>query len=190
MKKKIILIACALAIFLASLPIHAWEPKKVSMEEIQKYVMSKSSWKEEEKVSVINFVTSVKNAYENKDSAFLDSTFRKEDYIPNYKIQVKDAYIAKLKDCFKSNHPVKMQIYGYHISKLGGGGSTFSISLCIEYKCKKVKERGYLFGILDVNIPQKPCIRLWVWQKERDPKINDQFPPDDYLYGLFYGGLF
>ena len=179
-------LACVLSIASVS----AKQPKKLSIQTIHNGIMEKRGiWKDSSKVAICNLLENIKIAYENKDSDFLEKTFKPVSYITKYKVDEKDRYIAKLKECFRSDEPIEMLIYDYSVAKTVGG-ETYVIRLYHGYKFKRKKDKGYLFFMVDLNYPQQPEIKIWVWQSKRDPKINSDFGKKSPDYGLFYGGNF
>ena len=190
-KKSIVL--CVIAFVLCAICASAGQPKKVSMEEVFNTIMTKApgKWNDSARVALCHFVENIKIAYETKDSDYLANTFKFKEYIPRkYKIEERNRYIHQLKECFKSKYKVKVSIYDYDVSKLSYGGELFGINLYYGYKCKKIKDKGYLFVLLDVNNPQDPIVKVWVWQKDRDPQVNSHLEKTARFYGLFSGSNF
>lgn len=184
------ILVLAMAVSIGSLSVSAWKPKKESMKAIRKEIMSKKvPWSDSSRVAVVDFVEAIKRAYESKDTLFLQSTFIDKTYLVKKKEAEKNEYINGLRTCFQSGYRVRMNIYGHEIYRKGVGGETFSMSICVGYRCHKKKEVGYLFCLVDLNNPERPKVLVWVWQKERDPEVN-KYSKENYIWGLYSGRNF
>ena len=188
MAKRLLVLTVAVSI--GSLSVSAWKPQKESMKAIRKEIMSKKVlWSDASRVAVVDFVEAIKRAYESKDTMFLQSTFIDKTYLVKKKEGEKNEYINGLRTCFQSCYRVRMNIYGHEIYRMGVDGETFSMSMCVGYRCHNKKEMGYLFCLVDLNNPEQPKVLVWVWQKERDSEVN-KYPEDDYRWGLYTGRNF
>ena len=91
--------------------------------------------------------------------------------------------------CAAHTNKTKKVVIFFDVNKSSMGGETYGMNLQIGYKCKNTKDKGYLFAVIGLDDSKEP-VKVWVWQKERDPKINPSFEKDAPFYGLYYGGNF
>lgn len=145
-------------------------------------------WSDSSRVALCNFVENIKIAYESKDSAYFENTFKLAEYIPKEIAVERNRYFNQLKECFKSKDKVKIEFNFFYVVRLSHS-ELYGINLGLGYHCKEMTDQGYLFVLLDVNNPQEPEIKFCVWQKERDPKLTPDYEKDEPFYGLYNGTM-
>ncbi|MFA8301195.1 MAG: hypothetical protein ACEPOV_13595 [Hyphomicrobiales bacterium] len=153
-------------------------------------ILNKESWKEQDRLLLINFLENYKTAYALKRIDYLDTIFSdnaliitgtivklksskenayKNNSIIRYNKQTKDQYINNLRHSFLSKEYINIKFEDNHIRKAGNGQNIYGVQIKQHYYSSNYGDTGYLFLIVDLNNSEKPIIHVRTWQ----PKIFD-----------------
>lgn len=147
-------------------------------------------WTMEAKNVLINFLETYKTAYALGRADYLDKIFaddaliikgkvltkstRKFDdiYTNNRIIQLnkvtKDEYIKNLRRIFATREYVNIKFANNMIKKTGKGSEVYAIQIKQDFYSSSYGDSGYLFILVDLNVPNEPVIRVRAWQEELD----------------------
>jgi hypothetical protein len=160
-------------------------------------IAERSSWSENIRMLMINFMEQYKTAYALKRLDYIESIFSDDALIitgsvlnvqPNemnkylgskivqYNRYTKQEYIKKLKLSFQSNEFINLKFEENEIRKAGKGGEIYGIQIKQYYTSTNYCDAGYLFLMIDMNDTTKPSIQVRTWQPEKNA--------DGSIYGL------
>jgi hypothetical protein len=160
-------------------------------------IIERSSWSENIRMLMINFMEQYKTAYALKRLDYIESIFSDDALIitgsvlniqPNemnrylgskivqYNRYTKQEYIKKLKLSFQSNEFINLKFEENEIRKAGKGGEIYGIQIKQYYTSTNYCDAGYLFLMIDMNDTTKPSIQVRTWQPEKNA--------DGSIYGL------
>ena len=167
-------------------------------------VMSQSSWPEEARQVIINFLENYKTAYGLKRLEYLRSTFADDAVIITGKIvtkvermpgdqsrystnryvvrtqQTKEQYLNNLAKCFHNNEYVNIRFGNTSVVKAGKGGDVYGIQLKQDYYSTHYGDTGYLFLMVNMNDREHPTILVRTWQDEIDPELGRPYGLPDF----------
>lgn len=158
-------------------------------------INNKTKWGEYARNTLIEFLENYKTAYSLKRLDYLEQIYadyaviitgteiqrstNQDDavrFLSNryvvYNRQTKDQYMANLRRSFRSKEYINIHFEDNDIMKAAEGGELYGIMIKQNYYSSNYGDSGYLFVIVDVNDPKQPCIKVRVWQKEKDPDFS------------------
>lgn len=156
-------------------------------------IMNRTSWGDNVRKVLINFLESYKTAYALKRYDYINSIFSDDALIitgsvvksigsaekqpldrsvVKYTRQTKQEYMKKLQHIFKSNEFVNLRFADNQVRKSGVGGEVYGIQIKQDYFSSSYGDTGYLFLMVDLNNPKEPVIHVRTWQPEKDPDFG------------------
>ena len=156
----------------------------------------KKRWPEEIKLAIVEFMENYKTAFALKRLDYLQSIFDDNAVIivghsaksvplspQEVKLTVdkpvvrrtlmdKKTYMDRLARVFNSQEFVNIRFGNSDVSMTEAkisGGEWVGIQIKQDYYSTTYGDEGYLFLLVDINNPSKPCIKVRTWQPERDP---------------------
>lgn len=167
-----------------------------------KDVMSKSSWSDESKQTIVSFLENYKTAFALKDIGYIESVFddnaiiiighvvklAKSEMTNMYasnkyvkKTQLTKAqYIKNLKSCFASNEFVNIRFENNEVLKAGRDKEIYGIQIKQDYYSSNYSDEGYLYLQVDLSNSDNPIITVRTWQEEPDPEIGRVYGMGDF----------
>lgn len=168
-------------------------------------VMSKTSWSQEARQTIVTFLENYKTAYALKRIDYIESIFddnaviiighvvkkmergegddadrfASNKYVKRTQL-TKKQYITNLRSCFNSNEFVNIRFANNDIIKAGVGGEYYGIQIKQDYYSANYGDSGYLYLQVDMNDPDKPIIKVRTWQEEPDPEIGRPYGMEDF----------
>ncbi len=160
-------------------------------------IVKNDTWKEHERLILVNFLEQYKTAYALKRIDFIEQIFSddaliitgtvvkvkpnetnrfKGNQIVEYNRQDKQTYIKNLRYSFSSKEYINLKFEESKISKAGKGGDIYGVQIKQNYFSANYGDVGYLFLMVDLNNPEEPIIHIRTWQ----PEIG----ANDSIYGL------
>ncbi|MEI6579440.1 MAG: hypothetical protein WCN92_08270 [Eubacteriales bacterium] len=152
-------------------------------------ILSRTSWSEAERLTIINFMEHYKTAYALKRLDFISSIFADDALIiignvvkvkPNidnpflgnsivkFNRLSKTQYLKALEHNFASNEFINLGFEESDIRKGGKEGDMFGIQIKQNYFSENYGDKGYLFLLLDFKNPNEPIIHVRTWQPEKN----------------------
>lgn len=156
-------------------------------------IMNRTSWGDNVRKVLINFLESYKTAYALKRYDYINSIFSDDALIitgsvvkrvgsvekqpldrnvVKYTRQTKQEYMKKLQHIFKSNEFINLRFADNQVRKSGVGGEVYGIQIKQDYFSSSYGDTGYLFLMVDLNNPKEPVIHVRTWQPEKDPDFG------------------
>lgn len=156
-------------------------------------ILNQTSWNNNVRTVLINFLESYKTAYALKRYQYIESIFSDDALIitgsvlkhrastenqpmnkevVKYSRQTKSEYMKKLKHIFAGNEYINLRFTDNQIRKAGVGGEVYGIQIQQDYFSSNYGDSGYLFLLVDLNNPQEPVIHVRTWQPEKDPDFG------------------
>lgn len=156
-------------------------------------IMNRTSWGDDVRKVLINFLESYKTAYALKRYDYINSIFSDDALIitgsvvksigsvekqpldrnvVKYTRQTKQEYMKKLQHIFKSNEFINLRFADNQVRKSGVGGEVYGIQIKQDYFSSSYGDTGYLFLMVDLNNPKEPLIHVRTWQPEKDPDFG------------------
>ena len=83
---------------------------------------------------------------------------------------------SNLERCFASNEFINIHFANIEVVKTGRGGEIYGVQIKQDYYSTNYGDSGYLFFLLDLNVPEQLKIAFATWQDELDPDFG--------LYGI------
>ena len=160
-------------------------------------ILQMDNWSEHVRLLLINFLENYKTAYALKRIDYIESIFADDaliitgsvlkpnksldnPYINNpiikYNRYTKEQYINKLKRSFASKEFINIRFEDNTVRKSGKGGEVYGVQIKQDYFSSNYGDTGYLFLLIDINIPDQPVIHVRTWQPEKNP--------DGSIYGI------
>ena len=160
-------------------------------------ILSRTSWSETERLTIINFMEHYKTAYALKRLDYISSIFADDAIIitgsvvkvkPNienpftgnaivkYNRYNKTQYLKALEHTFSSNEFINLSFEESDIRKGGKDGDMFGIQIKQNYFSANYGDQGYLFLLLDFKNPDEPLIHVRTWQPQKNS--------DGSIYGI------
>ncbi len=160
-------------------------------------ILSRTSWSEAERLTIINFMEHYKTAYALKRLDYISSIFADDAIIitgslvkvkPNienpfvgnaivkYNRYNKTQYLKALEHTFSSNEFINLSFEESDIRKGGKEGDMFGIQIKQNYFSANYGDQGYLFLLLDFKNPDEPLIHVRTWQPQKNS--------DGSIYGI------
>lgn len=155
--------------------------------------MNRTSWGDDVRKVLINFLESYKIAYALKRYDYINSIFSDDALIitgsvvksvgsvekqplnrnvVKYTRQTKQEYMKKLQYIFRSNEFINLRFADNQVRKSGVGGEVYGIQIKQDYFSSSYGDTGYLFLMVDLNNPKEPVIHVRTWQPEKDPDFG------------------
>ncbi len=164
-------------------------------------IMSKSLWKEEARMMIVNFLEVYKTAFALKRLDYIESVFddnaviitgrvtmRKntsdvDKYAQNrYVIRTqytKAEYLEHLKESFASKEFINIRFAKTFIKK-AQGMEIYGIQLKQDYYSSNYGDSGYLYLQVDMSNPNEPIIKVRTWQDQIDPTVGRPYGMEDF----------
>jgi len=160
-------------------------------------ILQMDNWSEHVRLLLINFLENYKTAYALKRIDYIESIFADDaliitgsvlkpnrsldnPYINNpiikYNRYTKEQYMNKLKRSFASKEFINIRFEDNTVRKSGKGGEVYGVQIKQDYFSSNYGDTGYLFLLIDINIPDQPIIHVRTWQPEKNP--------DGSIYGI------
>ena len=160
-------------------------------------ILSRKTWSEAERLTIINFMEHYKTAYALKRLDFISSVFADDALIitgsvvkvkPNienpfignaivkYNRYNKTQYLKALEHTFSSNEFINIGFEESAIRKGGKEGDMYGIQIKQNYYSTNYGDQGYLFLLLDFKNPDGPLIHVRTWQPQKNS--------DGSIYGI------
>ncbi len=160
-------------------------------------ILKMDNWSEQVRLILINFLENYKTAYALKRIDYIESIFADDaliitgsvlkpqksldnPYINNpiikYNRYTKEQYINVLKHSFASKEFINIRFEDNIVRKSGKGGEVYGIQIKQDYFSQNYGDTGYLFLLIDINVPDQPVIHVRTWQPDKNP--------DGSIYGL------
>lgn len=156
-------------------------------------IMNQTSWGDDVRNVLINFLESYKTAYALKRYDYINSIFSDDALIitgsilkhkvanenqpiskeaVKYTRQTKSEFMKRLKHIFAGNEYINLRFADNQIRKSGVGGEIYGIQIKQDYFSSSYGDTGYLFLMVDLNNPKEPVIHVRTWQPEKDPNFG------------------
>ncbi len=156
-------------------------------------IVTQTSWGEDVRKVLINFLESYKTAYALKRYDYINSIFSDDALIITgsvlkrttanenqpmskqaikYTRQTKAEFMKRLKHIFAGNEYINLRFADNQIRKSGVGGEIYGIQIKQDYFSSSYGDTGYLFLMVDLNNPKEPIIHVRTWQPEKDPDFG------------------
>lgn len=156
-------------------------------------IMSQTSWGDDVRKVLINFLESYKTAYALKRYDYINSIFSDDALIitgsvlkhtvanenqpmskqaVKYTRQTKSEYMKKLKHIFSGSEFINLRFADNQVRKSGVGGEIYGIQIKQDYFSSSYGDTGYLFLMVDLNNPKEPVIHVRTWQPDKDPDFG------------------
>lgn len=165
-------------------------------------VMSKSSWTDESKQTIVSFLENYKTAFALKDIGYIESIFddnaliivghviklapsevsnryANNVYVKKTKYS-KSQYIKHLRQCFASNEFVNIRFENNEVLKAGSNKEIYGIQIKQDYYSSNYSDVGYLYLQVDLQDAEKPIITVRTWQEEPDPDLGRVYGMGDF----------
>lgn len=160
-------------------------------------ILSRTSWSEAERLTLINFMEHYKTAYALKRLDYISSIFADDALIitgsvlkvkPNienpfsgnsivkYNRYNKTQYLKALEHTFSSNEFINLSFEESDIRKGGKEGDMFGLQIKQNYFSTNYGDQGYLFLLMDFKNPDEPIIHVRTWQPQKNS--------DGSIYGI------
>ena len=156
-------------------------------------IMNQTSWGDDVRKVLINFLESYKTAYALKRYDYINSIFSDDALIitgsvlkhkvvnegqpmskeaVKYTRQTKSEFMKRLKHIFAGNEYINLRFADNQVRKSGVGGEIYGIQIKQDYFSSSYGDTGYLFLMVDLNNPKEPVIHVRTWQPEKDPDFG------------------
>lgn len=156
-------------------------------------IMNQTSWGDDVRKVLINFLESYKTAYALKRYDYINSIFSDDALIitgsvlkhkavnegqpiskeaVKYTRQTKSEFMKRLKHIFAGSEYINLRFADNQIRKSGVGGEIYGIQIKQDYFSPSYGDTGYLFLMVDLNNPKEPIIHVRTWQPEKDPDFG------------------
>lgn len=156
-------------------------------------IMNQTSWGDDVRKVLINFLESYKTAYALKRYDYINSIFSDDALIitgsvlkhkivnegqpmskeaVKYTRQTKAEFMKRLKHIFAGNEYINLRFADNQVRKSGVGGEIYGIQIKQDYFSSSYGDTGYLFLMVDLNNPKEPIIHVRTWQPEKDPDFG------------------
>lgn len=156
-------------------------------------IMNQTSWGDDVRKVLINFLESYKTAYALKRYDYINSIFSDDALIitgsvlkhkvvnegqpmskeaVKYTRQTKSEFMKRLKHIFAGNEYINLRFADNQVRKSGVGGEIYGIQIKQDYFSSSYGDTGYLFLMVDLNNPKEPIIHVRTWQPEKDPDFG------------------
>lgn len=156
-------------------------------------IMGQTSWSDDVRKVLINFLESYKTAYALKRYDYINSIFSDDALIitgsvlthttanenqpiskqaVKYTRQTKSEYMKKLKHIFAGTEYINLRFADNQVRKSGVGGEVYGIQIKQDYFSPSYGDTGYLFLMVDLNNPKEPVIHVRTWQPDKDPDFG------------------
>lgn len=156
-------------------------------------ILKNSSWDNNSKLVLINFLENYKTAYALKRLDYISRIFSddaliitgrvvnraapgREGTVNNKYVEFtrhnKTDYIRRLRANFLRNEFINIRFANNELVKMGQGGELYGIQIKQDYFSSSYGDTGYLFLMVDLNRPSEPVIHVRTWQPERDPDFG------------------
>ena len=156
-------------------------------------IMNQTSWGDDVRKVLINFLESYKTAYALKRYDYINSIFSDDALIitgsvlkhkvanenqpmskdaVKYTRQTKSEFMKRLKHIFAGNEYINIRFADNQVRKSGVGGEIYGIQIKQDYFSSSYGDTGYLFLMVDLNNPKEPIIHVRTWQPEKDPNFG------------------
>lgn len=156
-------------------------------------IMNQTSWGDDVRKVLINFLESYKTAYALKRYDYINSIFSDDALIitgsvlkhkvanedqpmskeaVKYTRQTKAEFMKRLKHIFAGSEYINLRFADNQIRKSGVGGEIYGIQIKQDYFSSSYGDTGYLFLMVDLNNPKEPIIHVRTWQPEKDPDFG------------------
>lgn len=83
----------------------------------------------------------------------------------------KQTYLKQLDYSFRSKEYINLRFANNDVRKLAHG-NMYAVQISQEYYSSNYGDKGYLFLIVDLSIPEQPLIKVRTWQPEPDPDFG------------------
>lgn len=151
-------------------------------------IASHTSWPEEARIILMNFLENYKTAYALKRLDYIGSIFDEDALIITGRVlknagkvnefgagkyvtltrQSKSEYMKRLAQVFASQEFINIQFTDCEVLKLGKGPALYGIKIRQEYYSTTYSDTGYLFVLVDLQNPDSPVIHVRTWQEAPD----------------------
>ncbi len=157
-------------------------------------IINQTSWGDDVRKVLINFLESYKTAYALKRYDYINSIFSDDALIitgsvlkhkaginegqpmskeaVKYTRQTKAEFMKRLKHIFAGNEYINLRFADNQIRKSGVGGEIYGIQIKQDYFSSSYGDTGYLFLMVDLNNPKEPIIHVRTWQPDKDPDFG------------------
>lgn len=156
-------------------------------------IMNQTTWGDDVRKVLINFLESYKTAYALKRYDYINSIFSDDALIitgsvlkhkvaaegqpmskeaVKYTRQTKAEFMKRLKHIFAGSEYINLRFADNQIRKSGVGGEIYGIQIKQDYFSSSYGDTGYLFLMVDLNNPKEPIIHVRTWQPEKDPDFG------------------
>lgn len=156
-----------------------------------KDILSKTQWKDEHKMVLIQFLEGYKTAFALKNIDYLSSIFSEDALIitgrvvqrvsvenqitlqnqyVEYNRQTKAEYMANLRRSFASKEYINLKFSNTDIGSWREG--LFGIQLKQDYYSSNYGDSGYLYLYVDLRDSGRPIIHIRTWQPEPSPDVD------------------
>lgn len=152
------------------------------------------------RMQILHYVEQFRNAYNQKDLAFMDAVFSEDALIitgkiikrvPNemrissskpeiqYTKQSKQQYLANLKRVFARNGYVNVKFDEIKVLRHGANPNFYGVTLIQHWNSSTYRDEGILFLVWNFENPDAPQINVRTWQPMETPD-DDIFTLDNF----------
>lgn len=155
-------------------------------------ILAKKAWNNSSKFQLINFLENYKTAYALKRLDYINDIFSDDALIITGRVvkrtvanevastnqyveftrHNKQDFIKRLGRIFAGNEYINLKFANTDLTKMGKGGELYGIQIRQDYFSVHYGDTGYLFLMVDLNVPERPIIHIRTWQPERDPNFG------------------
>ena len=151
--------------------------------------------------TILNFVENFRTSYNRKDIDYINTVFSDQALIivgrvientgeeSAYQQQVeylqftKGEYIERLEKLFSRNEWINVGYEDIGIIRHPKHPEIYGVSLTQYYNSATYSDEGYLFLLIDFDVPDKPLIHVRTWQPKR-------VTPEDEVFHIGYMEIF
>ena len=151
--------------------------------------------------TILNFIENFRTSYNRKDIEYINTIFSNQALIivgrviettgqeSAYQQQVeylqftKGEYIERLETLFAQNEWINVGYEDIGIIRHPKHPEIYGVSLTQYYNSETYSDEGYLFLLIDFEVPEKPLIHVRTWQPKR-------VTPEDEIFHIGYMEIF